>query len=91
MVDFSFVILHTAGPEYRVGSIEETDLLYRMLDDSGKWLPNSEYIHKNFDGAPVYETIPELLMKSKEFTENMGNNKPIIFLDNWQNTNYNSL
>lgn len=91
MNDFSFVILHTAGPEYRVRPIENVDLLYSVLDDSGKWLPNSEYIHTNFDSANVYESVPELLKNSNEFTESIGNSCPIIFLDKWQNLDYHSL
>ncbi len=94
-MSYAFVILSSANSEYRVAKLPESDvdILYAGIDESGKWKPNSKYIHEHFDSVPVYENVVDLLRGSNELAEIAGTNAgaSIIFLDKWDDILYTSL
>ena len=97
-VSKAVVVLKTAGLlkpnsfEYHVKTLDNPELLYRGINaNTNKWIPNSSYIHEQFDSVdPFFYEGPALMQarKQAEVTELEGG---IQVIDTWSNIRYTDL
>ena len=91
----TIVILETAGPEYRVRLLDNPELLYRGINaNTSKWIPNSPYIHSEFD-AHNHFSIKEMAISRARVISNQPENADleggIQIIDIWSDTSYTDL
>jgi len=89
------VVLETAGPEYRVRLIDNPEQLYRGINaNTSRWIPNSEYIHEQFDGIMTYHGREAALHYARYLSQLPGNadlEGGIQVIDIWSDIEYPNL
>lgn len=91
----TIVILETAGPEYRVRLLDNPELLYRGINaNTSKWIPNSPYIHDEFDAHTHYPHKDMAVSRARVLSnqpENVDLEGGIRVIDIWSDIRYTDL
>jgi hypothetical protein len=91
MMSKTIVILETAGPEYRVRTLDTPEYLYNGINaNTSKWIPNSSYIHEQFDGELAFSYGPAIMQARKQ-AEGLDLEGGIQIIDIWSDMLYTDL
>jgi len=91
----TIVILETAGPEYRVRTLDNPEMLYLGINaNTSKWIPNSKFIHSEFDAHMDYSDKNRAISRARVLSnqpENADLESGIQIIDIWSNIRYTDL
>jgi len=96
MSEGTIIILETAGPEYRVSVVPDSDYIYSNIGEDNKWTLNSEYIHSFFDIVKPVNTKEDAFSLASNLSVllkdiNMNIVGGIQHIDNWSHMSYSGI
>jgi hypothetical protein len=92
MASKTIVILVTTGPEYRVQTVDTPEFLYNGINaNTNKWIPNSNYIHEQFDGELAFSYEGPALRLARKQAEGLDLEGGIQIIDIWSDMLYTDL